>query len=135
MSRKYLEELHSKTVTNYCHLLENKEDDREAIWEKERQIYGFDNRETWSLDFTFYLWLYERLMMYKEIGGQVINLSYHRFFKYKNKEYTQLELIDEMLTRLRFCFSEEYNEWDEDHYEYVHEIEAIWAVVLPAMWW
>lgn len=134
MSRKYLEELHSETVTNYCRLLENKEDDREAIWEKERQIYGFDNRETWSLDFTFYLWLYERLMMYKEIGGQAVDLTYHRF-EYKNKEYTQLELIDEMLTRLRFCFSEEYNEWNEEDYEYVHEIEAIWAVILPAMWW
>lgn len=132
MSRKYLEELHSETVTNYCRLLENKEDDREAIWEKERQVYGFDNRETWSLGFTFYLWLYERLMMYKEIGGQTVDLTYHRF-EYKNKEYTQLELIDEMLTRLRFCFSEEYDEWND--YEYVHEIEAIWAVILPAMWW
>jgi len=134
MSRKYLEELHSETVTNYCRLLENKEDDREANWEKERQIYGFDNRETWSLDFTFYLWLYERLMMYKEIGGQTVDLTYHRL-EYKNKEYTQLELIDEMLTRLRFCFSEEYDEWNEEHYKYVHEIEAIWAIVLPAMWW
>lgn len=40
-----------------------------------------------------------------------------------------------MLKRLEFSFSEEYNDYDEEQFRYVHETEKIWAVVLPAMWW
>ena len=44
----------------------NKDDSRQERWCKEREIYGFDEKETWSMDFTFKLWLYERLSMYNE---------------------------------------------------------------------
>ena len=45
----------------------NKDDSRQERWIKEREIYGFDEKETWSMDFTFKLWLYERLSMYNEM--------------------------------------------------------------------
>lgn len=123
--------------------------ERDELFEKEREIYGFDSRETWSLDYVFYMWLYERLKMFVEIGGQVVNLNYHKF-DFKGKEYTQLELINMMIEKLEYYFNEdardskidEYRkqgmgivEADNKAYEPIKEIGEIWALVLPAMWW
>ena len=105
------------------------------MFEKEREIYGFDSRETWSLDYVFYMWLYERLKMFVEIGGQVVDLNYHKF-DFKGKEYTQLELINMMIERLESYFKkEDLFVSSEEEYEPIKEIGEIWALVLPAMWW
>lgn len=114
-----------------------KEDDERAqLWNEEREIYGFDSRETWCLFETFYLWLYERLKMFKDYCA--IDTGYHKF-DYNGCEYTQEQLIDMMLERIELYFSDTYDEYnpriDSELYERVHEIEKIWAVVLPAMWW
>ena len=130
MSHKYLEELESYTG-NFWGL---KNDKREPEWVEERKTYGFDSTETWSLDTSFYLWLYEHLRMYVEKAGEIVNLHYHKF-TYNDKEYYQDELIDLMIERLQFAFSSEYDEYEEDQWAYVHEIEKIWALILPAMWW
>lgn len=128
MKRKYLDDLGVKNRWDQIN------DEREKRWKKQRETYSFDDRETWNLDSAFYEWLYERLMMYKEIGGKIVNLDSGKF-EYSGKIYSQAELIDEMLKRLEFNFSDKYNDWEEDQYKYVHEIEKMWAVVLPAMWW
>ena len=44
-------------------------------------------------------------------------------------------MIDMMIERLEFSFKPGYNDLDEKQYTYVSEIEKIWAIVLPAMWW
>lgn len=49
----YLERLEipiEKCGTNFC----DKKDKRYRKWMKERKKYGFDSRETWSLDSSFY---------------------------------------------------------------------------------
>lgn len=33
----------------------NEDDVRQEQWVKEREEYGFDERETWALNFSFYL--------------------------------------------------------------------------------
>lgn len=110
------------------------DDKRIEKWKTEREIYGFDDRETWDLQRAFYLWLYERLMKYVESASPIINLEFHKF-EYKGKEYTQLEMIDMMLDLLKFCFSPEFNDLDQEHLEKINEIGKMWALVLPAMWW
>lgn len=110
----------------------NKDDKRQNQWAEERAAYGFDERETWNLDFSFHLWLYERLKRYVEVC--CVNLEYHKF-SYHGEEYTQKQLIDMMLERLEFSFKPEYNDYDEKQFKYVSEIEEIWAIVFPAMWW
>lgn len=131
MKRKYLDDL---GVKDRWDLGFDETDRRMPIWQEQQQIYGFDSRECWGLDSTFYQWLYERLMMYKEKAQKVVDLTYHKF-SYEGNGYTQIELIDAMLERLRLYFSDSYNEYDEKQWNYVHEIERIWAVVLPAMWY
>ena len=88
----------------------NPNDKRQKEWKKQRKKYGFDERETWSLDFSFHLWLYERLKMYKKIAP--IDMTYHKFM-FKDKEYNQGEMIDMMLDRLEYSFRKDYNDLDE----------------------
>ena len=110
----------------------NPNDKRQKQWKKERKKFGFDERETWCMDFTFYLWLYERLKMFLEIAP--IDFEYHTYV-YKGNTYTQKQLIDMMIERLEFYFKPEYTGFDNEQYKYVSEIEEIWAVVLRDMWW
>jgi len=129
MAHKYLDDIGvTDTPWNW-----RKEDS--FRWRHERQVYGFDGRECWGLDSTFYLWLYEHLMKYLEDAEPVVDLTWNKF-KYNGKTYSQRELIDMMLERLKVWFTDDdFNEFDEESYKWLHEIEAIWAVVLPAMWW
>lgn len=108
------------------------------------------------MESTFYVWLYEHITRYKEIN--CVDLTYHKF-RYKRKEYTQLELMDNILERIEFYFTSEYqykdnvkmpeklannkyylkygyhDSWNEEHLEITCEIAKIWAIILPAMWW
>ena len=110
------------------------EDDRWARWNQEIEEYGFPEYETWCLDFYFYIWLYERLKMYLEVN--CVDLNYHKF-TYKNKEYTQGELIDKMIYGCELALSEElkYHKLTEDEENAVDDVRWIWATVMPAMWW
>lgn len=129
MKRKYLDDLGIKDR----HDLWNPNDNRQSIWQEQREIYGFDERETWSLDGAFYLWLYERLKMYLERASEFVNLEYHKFV-YKGEVFTQKQLIDMMIKELEDCLNNKYiSENEED--SHLNKVAEIWALVLPAMWW
>ena len=130
MGRKYLEDIGFNNTPDTFNAGAN--DEREEKWKNEREVFGFDERETWNLDSTFYIWLYERLKMYLDVT--IVDLDYHKF-DYNGKEYTQRQMIDMMLERLETALTDEYYDLNDEKYQYVHEIEKIWSIVLPAMWW
>ena len=66
MAHKYLENILPKGKSPYD--FECDDEIRNQKWEKEREQLGFDERETWNLDFTFFCWLYEHLIKYKEVS-------------------------------------------------------------------
>ena len=53
---------------------------------KQRLTYGFDDRETWSLDTTSAIWLYEHIRMLEEVGGKIVDYECNYFFP---KEITE----------------------------------------------
>lgn len=130
MKRKYLDDLGIKDR----HDLWNPNDNRQSIWQRQRREYGFDERETWSLDSAFYLWLYERLKMYLEYASRVVDLDFHEFI-FKGEKYTQKQLIDMMIERLENYFANKYDTESEEESSRLDEVVEIWALVLPAMWW
>jgi len=130
MKRKYLDDLGIKDR----HDLWNPNDNRQSIWQRQRREYGFDERETWSLDSAFYLWLYERLKMYLEYASKIVNLDFHEFV-YKGEKYTQKQLINMMIERLENYFANKYDTESEEESSRLDEVAEIWALVLPAMWW
>ncbi|MGL5647765.1 MAG: hypothetical protein ACRDDY_07935 [Clostridium sp.] len=127
MSHKYIKEIIDleKTPYGYC----GEEDGRSSKWREERRIYGFDNRETWSLDATFFCWLYERLMMFKEID--FIDLDFHKFVV-NEKELTQRECIDRMLELCKTIITYQGIELLADE---KNEVLDIWKEIIHFMWW
>ena len=129
MSRKYLDDI---GVDLWLGL---EDDERQERWVKEQEEYGFDERETWSLDHAFYCWLYERLKMYIERASKIVQLDFHKF-EYEGEELTQQECIDRMIYGCEVYFAQE-DEWNisEEDRKIISDIAKIWAIVLPAMWW
>ncbi|KAA9007285.1 hypothetical protein F4V43_02015 [Paenibacillus spiritus] len=131
--RKYIDDLGIKledTPQGWC-----PGDSREEGWSKQREIYGFDSRETWSLDYTFKLWLYERLRMYDEVN--VIDTGFHKF-DYKGKLITFQECIDRMIEGLRLDltlgdFSEERKIKEID--EKIEDVMPIFCLCHKCLWW
>jgi len=129
MNRKYLDDI------GYTdrHDMWNPDDARQEEWAREREEYGFDERETWSLDHAFACWLYERLKMYKEIN--TVDLNYHEF-KVNDKILTQGEIIDRILSLLREYFNtaDNVSRYDESC-DNIAEAARLWAIIINACWW
>lgn len=138
--RKYLEDIGVKyydTPQGFCMEPWEKKDERRKNWHEQRQIYGFDSRETWCLFNTVDLFLYERLMYFKEVGGQTIDLKWHKL-TYKDKEYTLLELIDMMLEGLRLDITiDDYNDskWESPIKEKIEDVWNIYPIIRRLLWW
>lgn len=92
------------------------------------------SKDCWNLDYSFYLWLKERLPVYVREGGKIIDLEYHKF-SHRGKEYTQLEMIKKMQSLLCTLTSDESDSWDKEYEEADKELMEIWALVHRAMWW
>lgn len=108
------------------------ESDRIPQWEESRNIYGFDERETWRMATTFYCWLYERVKMYLEIAP--VDLE-DCAIDFKGKEYTQLEMINKILEECEIALTKQDYMWSEEEETKVHEITEIWDKLMYYMWW
>lgn len=75
MAHKYLNKLGIKS-TEIC-IFNTEKDKHNKRWKIERKKYGFDTRETYSMDYTSATWLYEHLKVYKKVN--ICDLSYHKF--------------------------------------------------------
>lgn len=126
---KYLDDLNIP-INEYGTNFMPDDDSRAESWSKEREEYGFDNRETWNLDRIFIEWIYTRVMMYKEYS--IVDTSYHKI-KYKDTEITQGEAIDKILKLAKEILLDMDN--DELFYDNSREICDIWKEILPCMWW
>lgn len=126
---KYLEEVIKRedVVQNWL-----PGDEREKRWQKQRDEYGFDDRETWSLDTTFFQWLYERLRMFRDIGGEVVDLNFHSF-EVDGSKLTQLEIIDKMISNCEQIIKNGIP--DDETARLEQETARLWSIVVPAMWW
>lgn len=104
-------------------------------WWRQKIKYGFDDRETWNLDFTFYLWAYEHLRMYVDRAEGIIDLDNHPVI-YKGKEYSERGLINKLMDAIIDFSKIDFDYWEiEDKREYYREIGEMWAVLLPHLWW
>lgn len=158
MSRFYLDEI-KKNINDGVNEIDV-DDKRQETWQQERDKYGFDSRDTWSLDFTMTEMLYERLQMYMVKADEIVNLSYHTY-DFGGKTYTQREIILEMINDAETFLKFEYDtidELNEDDFNTMTEDEmdahmdlygqweikahhakkrlwSMWAVVQHQMWW
>lgn len=129
---KYLDELEIP-VENYGTNFVS--DYRDEFWERQRKIYGFDERETWNLDKIFIEWIYTRVKMYKEFASKAVQLDFHQL-TFKGEKYTQIQMIDLLLNKcekiLKFDFVDRHCDENAD---IQRDICDIWKEILPVMWW
>lgn len=128
MSRKYLEDIIPKEKIFGYH---DKSDERHERWCEQEKVYGFCDIETWDLDSTFAQLLYERLMMYKEIGGLVVDLSYHKIDIF-DTTLTLSECIDLMIEKCKMAIKE------VDSFEYTKHMDTVWTIMKEVhglLWW
>lgn len=126
MAHKYLEDIINIENTPYGW---SKNTGRDVMWKKQRETCGFDERETWSLDATFFCWLYERLIMFKEVAG--IDLTFHKF-NIQGEELTQEQCIDRMI---KICKKIITYDGIESLFDEKEEVLNIWKECIHSMWW
>lgn len=135
MGRKYLEELGIESKDTPWDWNDN--DNRQKYWYEQIKEYGFNEQDTWSLDYTMELLLYERLCMYKELASNVIDLDFHTF-EFKGMEITQRQCIDAMLEGLKLDITlEPFDEKREDEVikKKIDNIWKIYDLCKNTLWW
>lgn len=140
--RKYIDDIgiaFEETPQGLCNdeYIANIEGTRGSLWHKEREIYGFDNRETWNLDYTIKLHLYERLCMYNEIN--IIDTENTKV-EFEGGEITLQECIDRMIEGLKIDLQTDYldkKRLDTTSIEYkkMNEVFKILSICINRLWW
>ena len=132
MKRKYIDELCIKYEDTPQGWNTDINDKRLPFWEKQREEYGFDERETWALDYSFILWFYERLRMYDEIN--IIDTTFHKF-EYKGETLTLQDCINKMIEGCKiYLTTDAWNRTDED-WEKINDVFNIFALCWYTLWW
>lgn len=75
----------------------------------EKQI----KEECWNLDYELVKWLNVHLKVYKNDASRIVDLEYDKF-KYKKKEYTQLEIIDRLIEITDFLLGSQAYDYMND---------------------
>ena len=121
MKHKYLYEL----TSNKDNLFPFSEDDYPDM----------DVRDTWNMDHTIILWMYERLKFFRE--QTPVNLDFHRF-EIDGEELTQAQCIDRMIEDCKICILADYVPFGEE-FEKTNaakdDLFKVWSAVHFAMWW
>ena len=141
MANKYLEEI------GYTPYWSVPADDNPKF-QMEREIYGFDQRETWDLDETFAAWAYSRLRRLKDVADIVDWYSEETMIDIPkvddnwDLDYVFVEnvslgyAIDLMLENFKYFLQNRCKVEDETlAFQHLSYAAAIWGRVLPALWW
>ena len=114
-------------------------------WKKERQKYGFDERDTWVLNKVFVEWLYSHLKMYLHKVENIIDLTYYKY-KFEGKTYTQEEAIKYIIKCCKYFIlatdthipkkykkGKKYSE--ENAYKKMEKAIRLFSKAFGNMWW
>ena len=104
----------------------------------QRRTTGWSDDETCTLNYDFILWLNSRFKKYREQAIKMVDLEYYKF-EYKDKIYTQLQIIDRIIELTDYIINNDYYEmmWsDIEHLEAMkNEIFDLFKISFSAMWW
>jgi len=109
-----------------------KTDKMEERYELDIETYGVDPRECFSLDYTFALWLYPRLIVYKRDAMTMIDLNYERV-EIDGVVYSELWCIDRMIELLEKFLKDEHDMTEEDIM--LDEFMNIFSKCWRFLWW
>jgi len=109
----------------------SEDDTRQDEWRKEREIYGFDERDTWGLDSTMIMLLYERVKYFVEFAP--VDLTVNEI-TIDDETKTLEEWLAKLTNTCEIYLDQEFAGFDT-LYKYQYEIWTIWRSVSGFMWW
>lgn len=136
MARKILDELGAQGAQGTWNMVEDT-DERHSAWALERDVYGFDSRDTWSLDSTMMELLYERLVMFKKRSYDMVDLS-SSFVKIDGEVRSVDNVLDELieLSRTVIVNGNSSDSMDEAEVHAVaKKVWSIWTQAFQRFWW
>lgn len=71
---------------------------RKERLESQCRRYGFSDNETWSLDYTTYVWVYMHLKMFLDIGGKTVVLEDPNITEFLLKDLRKVGCPEELTT-------------------------------------
>ena len=156
MTRKFLKEIGAEPVSVDLNVKGAvSREKRYRVYEEKNGVYPPD---CWALDYTMMCLLYERLLQYVKDASGIVKLDYHKF-EFNGKNYTQIELINQMIEIAEFILMNlnnvskkskaykrlvnnkyyvkygEFNDFNQEQCEVRDRFWKIWAIIFPTMWW
>lgn len=129
MSHKYIEEIIDLSRTPYGW---SENTGRDTLWKEQREVYGFDERETWSVDTAFFCWLYERVKMYNEINIVDTKSTFNKVL-FKGKELTLQDCIDFFLENCKKIILTQG--MDDSIIDVEKDVLDLWRESYRLFWW
>lgn len=134
-----------KNETKHKYLRELFADDNIPFPYGERDYHGFDARDTFNMDNTLVMWLYENLRYFQDEASKIIDFDNHeQVYDIDGKELTQRQCIDRMVLDCAIILdnSNDITESIEEEMHYFNEKDAakddlfkVLSKVYWAMWW
>lgn len=98
----------------------------------------FDIRDTFSLDFTFVAWLYERLRYFQDSASKVVDFDFHEF-EIDGETLTQQQCIDRMVEDCKVLLNGDFFIPAAKEFEKLDaakdDLFNVFKTVFWAMWW
>lgn len=101
-------------------------------WVRKKGV--FDSELTWDLGYYSLEFMRDGLQKYLEVAPKIIDLEYHKI-KYKNKIYTQKELMEIMYEKCRILCDKWYDYSDDELYKTLDEYMTLYKKLIGYMWW
>lgn len=134
MGRKYLKDLGlDKRDYNYISRRWFK-DKRIFRWIREKFIYGFASYETWSLDYTYYLWVYERLSMFWDKSKDIVSWEETKF-EFEGRTISMAEAIPMMIEGFGAGCKDYLINPNDEEFEKLRIANSLWAITVNWLWW
>lgn len=134
INRKYLRDLCTQEEYEnlLCYYDEEKDGkDRCERWAEQEATYGFCDKETWDLSYSFACLIYERVAMLMDIGARVVDFDFNKV-EYNGKLYTITQMMQMIMDS---CFKAMTLDDLDDCSDYMDDVFDMLKISHRYLWW
>ena len=108
-------------------------DSREKEWKKQRNKYGFDERDTWNLNNVLMMFIFERVSMFNEFN--CVDTNFHEA-EYCGEEITFQNAIDRIIEGSKLYLEKDiYDILTDEEDKKINDVLPLFNLFLGCFWW
>ena len=144
MAHMYLEQIGIESDDPCVPNTDQVDEKRNDRFKEQRETLGFDERETWSIDFTLAAWVYERFMWYLEnapidttfyqVEATYAEMSDDGTYHQVRRTVSQKEAIELVCEYMRHYLRHQYDDVAQTNAQYEAAFVTM-SQLMPLMWW